>query len=378
LRNWSVSIATLFGVEVRVHLTFLLLLAFLWLTQAAAPHGASPERALALAGMVFGSVVMHELGHALAARRDGWSPRSIILLPVGGVTLLNESERSATTVAQEVRAALAGPAVNLTLAGVAAAAILVVAPQDLLSPPWIDSSHLLRALVWMNIFLGLLNLLPAYPLDGGRVLRAWFLRRFDPAQATRRALSLGQFFSTAFLLAGMAAAIYGREWSYWLMLLGFFLFVGGQLEDRSAIFRAVLETVRMEDVMLTDFATLSPADTLEAALSKAVHTLQDDFPVIRGSELVGVISRQRILENLRREGNGYIQAAMSRIFEVAQRHDSLATAFRKITRQGATLIPVVDGEHMVGIVTLQNLMHSMALLAETRKLQRAESNREIG
>jgi CBS domain-containing protein len=252
---------------------------------------------------------------------------------------------------------------------------MVVVPQSLLAQPLIASDHLLRTLVWTNVFLGLFNLLPAYPLDGGRVLRAFFLRRYDAVQATRRAVSLSQFFSTTFLFAGMAGAIYGRDWSYWLMLLGFFLFVGGQLEDRSAVFRAVLETVHMEDVMLTEFATLSPADTLEGALSKAVHTLQDDFPVIRGSELVGVISRQRIVENLRREGNGYIQAVMSRIFDVAQRRDSLATAFRKISNQGATLIPVVDDEHLVGIVTLQNLMHSMALLAETRKLQRAESHR---
>ena len=355
----------------RVHLTFLLLLVFVWLTQAAAPHGAGPERALGLVGIVFFSVVLHEMGHALAARRSGLAARSIILLPIGGVTLLDESARQPSTVAQELRFALAGPVVSLAVAAAGAGAVLVAAPQDLLAQPWIDSSHLLRTLVWINVFLGLFNLLPAYPLDGGRVLRALFLRHQDPVQATRRAVSLGQLFSTAFLFAGMAGAIYGRDWSYWLMLVGLFLFVGGQLEDRSAVFRAVLASVRMEDVMLTEFATLSPADTLEGALAKAVHTLQDDFPVIRGSELVGVISRQRILENLRHEGNGYVQAAMNRIFDVAQRRDSLASAFRKITGQGATLIPVVDGDHLVGIVTLQNLMHSMALLAETRKLQRS-------
>jgi Zn-dependent protease/predicted transcriptional regulator len=371
LRNWSIPVATVFGVEVRVHLTFLLLLVFVWLTQAAAPHGAGPERALGLVGIVFFSVVLHEMGHALAARRSGLAARSIILLPIGGVTLLDESARQPSTVAQELRFALAGPVVSLAVAAAGAGAVLVAAPQDLLAQPWIDSSHLLRTLVWINVFLGLFNLLPAYPLDGGRVLRALFLRHQDPVQATRRAVSLGQLFSTAFLFAGMAGAIYGRDWSYWLMLVGLFLFVGGQLEDRSAVFRAVLASVRMEDVMLTEFATLSPADTLEGALAKAVHTLQDDFPVIRGSELVGVISRQRILENLRHEGNGYVQAAMNRIFDVAQRRDSLASAFRKITGQGATLIPVVDGDHLVGIVTLQNLMHSMALLAETRKLQRS-------
>ncbi len=97
-------------------------------------------------------------------------------------------------------------------------------------------------------------------------------------------------------------------WNIWLTMIGFFLFVAAQLEERSAVFQSVLETVRLEDIMLRDFATLSPADTLEDALEKAVHSLQDDFPVVRGSDMVGVISRQRILHALRSEGNGYVQA----------------------------------------------------------------------
>jgi CBS domain-containing protein len=154
------------------------------------------------------------------------------------------------------------------------------------------------------------------------------------------------------------------------MLVGFFLFVAAQLEERSVLFQSVLEAVRLDDIMLTDFSTLSPADTLETALDKAVHSLQNDFPVVRGSEMVGVISRQKILESLRIEGNGYVQAVMSRAYDVAQRHESLASAFRKITARNLTIIPVVENERLVGIVTLQNLMHSMALLAETRRLKR--------
>jgi predicted transcriptional regulator len=132
--------------------------------------------------------------------------------------------------------------------------------------------------------------------------------------------------------------------------------------------------VHLEDIMLTDFATLSPADTLEDALDKAVHSLQDDFPVIRGSDMVGVISKQKILEVLRKEGNGYVQAVMNRIFEVAQKKESLASAFRKLTARNLSIIPVVEDQRLVGIVTLQNLMHSMALLAESRKLRREALN----
>jgi CBS domain-containing protein len=122
--------------------------------------------------------------------------------------------------------------------------------------------------------------------------------------------------------------------------------------------------------MLTEFATLSPADTLQDALHKAVHTLQDDFPVIRGSDLVGVINKQGIIAALRDNGNGYVQSAMGRVEEVCHRGESLGVAFRKITAQGATLIPVVDNERLIGIVTLQNVMHSMGLIAESRRLLR--------
>ncbi len=143
------------------------------------------------------------------------------------------------------------------------------------------------------MFLGGFNLLPAYPMDGGRILRALLAERMDYVRATRRAVAIGQAFAMLFIFLGV--------WNTWLMLIGFFLFVGAQLEDRSVVFQSVLESVRMEDVMLTGFSTLSPADTLEDALQKAVHTLQDDFPVVRGSDMVGVISKQRIVRGAARQ-----------------------------------------------------------------------------
>jgi CBS domain-containing protein len=158
-------------------------------------------------------------------------------------------------------------------------------------------------------------------------------------------------------------------WNNWLMLVGAFLFVAAQMEQRSAVFQSVLVSVQVGEIMLTEFASLSPADTLHDALNKAVHSLQDDFPVIRGSDLVGVISRQGILAALRAGGNGYVQAVMHQVDETGDIRDSLASAFRKITGGGLTLLPVVDGGRLVGILTLQNLMHSMGVLAETRRLR---------
>ncbi len=263
--------------------------------------------------------------------------------------------------------------VNLVLAALSAFVIMSLWPQvDLAGRPFLTGANLPRSLVWTNICLALFNLLPAYPLDGGRVLRAILNRRMDTFVATRRAVSIGQLFAVLLMLFGMLRYMQTNTLSSaWLAMIGFFLFLGAQMEERSAIFHSVLETVRLEEIMLTDFATLSPADTLEDALDKAVHTLQDDFPVVRGSDLVGVISKQKILEALRLEGNGYVQSVMNRASEASVKTESLAAAFRKLTARGLTLIPVVEDQHLVGIVTLQNLMHSMALLAESRKLRRS-------
>src|SRR6266852_4742903 len=378
MRNWSIPAGKIFGVELRVHLTFLFLLVFVWLTESASHGTANAGRGLALVGIIFGCVVLHELGHALVSMHAGIPTKAIILLPIGGITLLDETQQPPETGAQtwkrDIRIALAGPLVNLVIAFVAGSILLAVAPEiQFWAKPYVHSNHLPRSLVWANLGLALFNLLPAYPMDGGRVLRAIFSRSMDPVRATRRAVSIGQVFATLFMLVGMLQYTQGGSpGSTWLTMIGFFLFIAAQLEERSVVFQSVLETVRLEDIMLTDFATLSPADTLEDAMEKAVHSLQDDFPVIRGSDMVGVISRQRILEALRMEGNGYVQAVMNKIFEVSVRQDSLASAFRKLTSRNLSIIPVVEDQRLVGIVTLQNLMHSMALLAESRKLRRDE------
>ena len=367
MRSWSIPAGRLFGVDLRIHLTFVLLLLFVWFTQSVTMGTAGAVRGVALVAIIFGCVVLHELGHALVARRSGIVVRSIILLPIGGVTLMENMGPQNANPARDIRISLAGPLVNLILAAASAAIILALLPQaNLWGRPFVHAGNLPRAFFWGNVFLGGFNMLPAYPMDGGRVLRAYLSERMDYVRATRTAVTIGQGFAMLLIFMGV--------WNPWLMLIGFFLFVGAQLEDRSVVFQSVLESVRMEDVMLTGFSTLSPADTLEDALYKAVHTLQDDFPVVRGSDMVGIISKQRIVEALRRGGNGYVQSAMVRVFDIAQRTDSLASAFRKLGSRGLNMIPVVDQQRLVGIVTMQNLMHSMALLAETRRLRRQQES----
>jgi Zn-dependent protease/CBS domain-containing protein len=371
MRSFSIHIGRLFGVEVRLHLTFLVLLLFVFWTEYNAHATPNGPRDLSLVGIVLACVAAHEIGHMLVARRAGLIAKAVILLPLGGVTVYDESrlEKPQPTDAvwkREVSIAVTGPLVNLALALIAAAVIVAMHPgTDLFKWPFLQSSNLPRSLVWANIYIAGLNLLPAYPLDGGRVLRAVFARKIDAAMATRRAVSISHALAMVLMVGGLFS-------NTWLTMVGLIILSAAQLEERAVVFQSVLDNVRLEEVMLTDFATLSPADTLEDALDKAVHSLQDDFPVVRGSDMVGVISRQRILEALRAEGNGYVQAVMNKLFEVSARQESLGSAFRKLTSHNLSIIPVVEDQRLVGIVTLQNLMHSMALLAESRKLRRDE------
>jgi Zn-dependent protease/CBS domain-containing protein len=372
MRSWSISVGRLFGVDVRIHLTFLILPMFIfWTDYAANQQSANGSRDLALVGIILACVAAHECGHMFAARRIGMIPKAVILLPLTGVALYDESraEKQAPALAwqREIRLALVGPMVSLALAFLAAAVINLSGKDvELFKWPFLRPANLQRSVVWANIYIAGLNLMPAYPLDGGRILRAFLSRSMDLASATRRAVSISNAIAMVLIFAGLFS-------DNWLTMIGVIVFSAAQLEERALVFQSVLDNVRLEEVMLTDFATLSPADTLEDALEKAVHSLQDDFPVVRGSDMVGVISRQRILDALRAEGNGYVQAVMSKIFDVSLRNDSLGSAFRKLTARSSSIIPVVEDQRLIGIVTLQNLMHSMSLLAESRKLKRDES-----
>jgi Zn-dependent protease len=393
MRSWSIPIGRLFEVEVRIHPTFLLLFLFVLATDYRAHQSlASAPRDLALVGIILACVAARECVQMLVARRAGMVPKAVILLPLCGVTLFEEKrpeekrleekrleegrseDRRAGKPAlggsagmRDIRLALVGPLTNLVLAFLAAGCVLALVDHpDLWTWPFLQGANLPRSLVWANLYLAALNLLPAYPLDGGRILRAFFLSSLDMPVATRRAVSISNAIAMVFMIAGLFS-------DTWLTMVGVIVFSAAQLEERAIVFQSVLDNVRLEEIMLTDFATLSPADTLEGALEKAVHSLQDDFPVVRGSDMVGVVSKQRILEALRVEGNGYVQAVMNKIFEVSVRQESLGTAFRKLNARNSSIIPVVEDERLIGIVTLQNLMHSMTLLAESRKLRRDEA-----
>ncbi len=354
--------------ELRVH-AFFPLLAFVFL----AIGGSSGwPRATVLFLLLVAAVVVRETARLIVAAWLNLRLRAILLLPIGGLFAYanpESQERSGSGGAQYALA-LAGPLANWATAIVLTGIILGASPAvELFKEPFISTTSLLRSMVWFQFFLGLLHFLPAYPLDFGRLLRSGFSRRHGLTTAARAAAGLGQALALAAILVGMLTK------DYWLSIAGLFIMIGAQIEDQGVLFQSVVDTVRMREVMLTDFATLSPSDTLEDALRRCVHSLQEDFPVVRGPLLVGIVSRQRIVEALRNDGNGYVQAVMSRAFQVARPEDTLGTTIRRLSAgRGLALIPITDSGRVVGIVSVQNLMSSMSLLAEQRRIERLDAH----
>ena len=355
------------GVELRVH-AFFPLLALVCLGLSASDGWG---RGLGLFFVLCLAVLVRETARLLVAAWMGLRLRAILLLPIGGLFAYAnpESQEAANQGGGQFALAFAGPLANIATALVLAATLLGASGDiRLFDQPWITAAYLLRSMVWMQAGLGVLHLLPAYPLDAGRLLRGSFARKHGFAPVGRAATGIGQLFALAAMLGGMLLH------SPWMIIAGFFIMIGAQVEDQGVFFQTVVDTVRMREVMLTDFATLSPSDTLADALVRCVHSLQEDFPVVRGPQLVGIVSRQRIVDALRNDGNGYIQSVMSRAFQVARPEDTLGTTIRRLTAgRGLALIPITDGGRVVGIVSVQNLMSSMSLLAEQRRIERQET-----
>jgi CBS domain-containing protein/Zn-dependent protease len=367
MRGWTIPLGRWMGVEMRMH-AFFPLLAVVCLGLSASDGW---MRGLGLFFALVAAVLVRETARLMMAAYLGLRLRAVLLLPIGGLFAYAnpESQEGANQGFAQFAIALIGPLVNcLTALMLAAAFIGAGGDVKILAHPWISAANLIRSVVWMQAGLGVLHLLPAYPLDFGRLLRGSFARRHGLSPTGRAATGLGQLLALTAMIAGW--------WlhSYWLIIAGFFIMIGAQIEDQGVFFQSVVDTVRMREVMLTDFATLSPSDTLADALVRCVHSLQEDFPVVRGPQLVGIVSRQRIVDALRSDGNGYVQSVMSRAFQVARPEDTLGTTIRRISAgQGLSLIPITESGRVVGIVSVQNLMSSMSLLAEQRRIEHQEA-----
>ncbi len=358
--RWSFRVGSIAGIRIELHVTFVLFVG--WIAVAQGILTRSPERAvtsLALILLVFACVLLHELGHALAARRYGVRTREIVLLPIGGIARL---ERMPEKPVQEIVVALAGPAVNVAIAALVWLWLVLTG-----SAPGLGTlgAGIPQSLLAVNVLMVAFNLIPAFPMDGGRVLRATLALRMPFLKATRIAATVGQAFALLF-------AIVGFFYNPILMLIALFVFLAAGEEHALVRTRASLSGLPVRAAMLTEFESLEVGDTLQVAVDRLMAGSQQDFPVTIAGTPVGVLTRAELLEALQRSGPATpVAQALTPDQPLAEAGEPLDEALQRMRSSRRSAIPVVHGGKLVGLVTLENVTELMLVRQALRRRERA-------
>ncbi len=355
--KWSWRLARLAGIDVYVHATFFILIAWVALSY----WTMSGDVGMVISGVVFilvlfACVLLHELGHALMARRFGIATEKITLLPIGGVASM---ERMPDDPRQEIAVALAGPAVNMVIAAVlwfwlslnpSAVPVEQVAGEA----AWYSGSFL-QKLMWVNVLLGVFNLLPAFPMDGGRVLRAALAMRMGHVRATQTAARVGQGLA---LWLGFLGLLYNP----FLVIIALFIWIGAASEAGMTNIKSTLGNMQVGKAMITDFQTLSVHDSLEQAIALTLAGTQTEFPVLDDGAVAGVLSQADLLKGLEAEGK---QARVSRFMQTrvqnAQVDEPLEQILQRLQTCDCPLISVMQAGRLVGIVNMNNILELISI-----------------
>jgi len=361
MRSWSFRLTIIAGTEVRIHFTFLLLLAFFfWM---GASQGGLPA-ALETMGFivaVFTCVLLHEFGHVTAARHYGIRTPDITLLPIGGVARLERMPREPV---HELVVALCGPLVNVVIAGFILGVLLVlhltmptVADIDL-----VHGGFLAQLMVW-NIFMVAFNMIPAFPMDGGRVLRAVLAMFMDYGKATRAAASIGQ---TIAVFAFIAVLLWWSQHPL-LLIIALFIFMSAGQEANMVTQEETTRGLRVRDAMVTDFHTLGRGATLQEAVTLLLNGTQHDFPIVDSEgRFVGLLQRQGLIGALAEHGLQHpAVTAMQPCETMLHPMDDLNSAMQLLRSSSCPMLPVLDpdSEKLVGLLTTENIGEMMMVRA---------------
>jgi len=363
--RWSVPIGRVFGITLRLHVTFLIFLAFIGYGGLVEEGWGGAAWAVALFSSIFACIGLHELGHSVVAQQLGVQVKSITLLPIGGVAALRNIPENPW---HEIAITLAGPMVN---AGIAAALLpvtglpthilFVVMPRDI--------HEFLLNLAQANITLFLFNFIPAFPMDGGRLLRAMLALVLPYRRATAIAATVGQGLAILFILAGL-------KFSFWLVIIGMFIFMGAEGEERVVRMRSLLHDLDVEEVMSPDFVVLRPNTSVGEGLRMVYQTGQDDFPVMDGDRLVGLVSRAAMVETANKIGAEIVVAeVMDADMPVVSPQDKVARVYEEMMSDGRTSFAVVDGGRVVGLLGPENVSRYLLVQSSLKVSGRAQARR---
>lgn len=358
----SIEIGTIMGIPIRLHITFLLILpVFAWMFATTDPQTGGfndvvsvPLRYLlgmAASVLLFACVLLHELGHSYIARQHGSKINNITLFLFGGVSSMEEIPKDPRT---ELKMAIAGPAVSL-LIGSALISINEIFRQESM---FVGSPYL--RLVWLigflNLMLSLFNMIPAFPMDGGRVLRAWLAGRMPYIQATQTAAGIGKMFA-------IFMGIFGFFYNILLTLIAFFIYIGASEEEKSTEVNVILEGVKVRDIMSKEVHTVTPETTVEELVDMMFKYKHMGYPVVEDSNIKGMVTFTDVQKIPREERkNVKVSQIMSKKLITAREDDDAVTVLKLLTKNSIGRIIVVNDEKMIGIVSRTDILHAVQLL----------------
>jgi len=348
--RWAWKIASVAGIPIRIHATFLLFIVWLFWASYARGGGAQAVQGVGFILSAFACVLLHELGHALMGRRFGVVTRDITLLPIGGVARL---DRIPQKPAQELAIAFAGPLVNVVIAAALFLFLYVSSGVVVLGDPTLLERSFVARLFSFNVIVTVFNLIPAFPMDGGRVLRALLAMRLDYVRATRIAANVGQAIALLFGLLGL----FGNPV---LLFIAVFVFIGAGQESAFVQMRSVFEGIPVSRAMIRDFQALRPEEPLSRAVELLLAGHQQDFPVLGAAAPdppLGILARSDLLKAL---AGGRTDTKVADVTRrncgLAQPGEMLEDVFRRMQESGCPAVPVVEpGRGVVGMVTLENV-----------------------
>jgi Zn-dependent protease/CBS domain-containing protein len=348
--SWSLPIFRIAGIQLRIHITFLLLIAWLAFGYYAQGGSAAAASRVIFVLLLFLCVVLHEFGHAFAAKAFGINTPDITLLPIGGVARL---ERMPEEPVQELIIAVAGPLVNVVIA---LGLFVAGGFQVFLNPSNVESGGLVAQLLTINIMLVLFNLLPAFPMDGGRVLRALLATRMSYVRATQVAANVGQGFAFIFGFLGLFGP------NPFLLFIALFVYIGASQEAALAQMKDVSRRFPVSSAMVREFRTLSEDASLQEAVDALLATSQHDFPVVDDTgNVAGLLTRQDLIAALRRNDPAIrVGDVMRRDIPTVTTGTRFEDAFRIMQECNCPAVPVLDRmKRLVGLLTPENVTELM-------------------
>lgn len=360
--KWQWKFGTFAGIDVYIHATFYLLIGWVgfshWLENN---NWFEVLSGIGFILVLFLCVILHEYGHALTARKYGIKTRDITIYPIGGVARL---ERMPEKPIEELWVALMGPAVNVVIAAILFAALFLTGNLVPLTELGVASGSFLERVMVVNISLVLFNLIPAFPMDGGRVLRAILAMRMDYVRATQIAAAIGQ--GMAFLLGFI-----GLFSNPFLLFIAFFVYIGASQEASAVQMKNVISGIPVGRAMLTDYKSLSPRDPLSRMAQLILAGSQHDFPVIDDTErIIGVVTRDDFLAALTQHGqNTAISAVMRKDPPEVDSYDMVEIALMRIGESGFPTLPVTHAGRLVGIITAENITEYLMIRSALRTSQ---------